>query len=345
MFIEDKMDNLIQFKTFLTIEKGQGERTILTNIKLAKRLLSELEVLTPETVSPFIYKMVQEKKAPSYIKQYIIVIKHWGECFQLESLQDYHFPKKLRIDRDPFIKGTFTDEEVNAFLALPNPHLTEGVFKKRYEMWVLFYYILFYHGMRTIEVAKLRVNDVDFGRNVIMTFSKVKEVRLIPISPMVRKMLREYINNLEGVYLFPAYHSSSKGKGIDYVQQNDWNYFFKNQIKRLGIKRDNLTPYSARHTYGTRQADEDVGIEKIGEIMGHKKVQTTMKYVHMSIKRLQKVQDNDRLVEMHKTAVEQIKQLYEIQHELEKRFIKKVHSLISISEDGSKLVVEFNVRR
>lgn len=341
------MDQITAFSIFLKIEKGQREGTINTNLKLIKKILAETLDLNASSFAKCVYEMIAKNMSPSYIKQQIIAVKHWGECFNIPELADYKSPKRIKVERRPFVKASFSDEEVTAFLALPNPN-SNGEYKNyynRYEMWIIFYAILFYHGMRTIEIAKLTINDIDFGRNVILAYSKIQEIRLIPISPVVREKLRDYIAKLEGKHLFPAFHKTASLSGIEHVQQNDWNYFFKKQIERLGIKRENLTPYSGRHTYGTRMTEEDVSPFKIKTLMGHKRLETTLQYTHMDLKSLRAVQDNDRLTLAHKTGGELLREIHKTQKAIEEKFMNKVHTLINMSIDGDELHVVFRVRK
>ncbi len=293
------MDKLEIFITFLQKERGQRERTLQTNRKMIKKILREIVPLSLPTIGVFISSLIEKQASPSYIKQHIGLLRQWGECFDLE-FKNYPYPKMFH--KSEFKREVFADQEILDFLALPNPytktHKRKGVYKDRYDMWIIFYTVLFYHGCRTLEIAQLEVDMFDFGQNLInlpSRITKTKDARSIPISPQVREQLYRYVNGLTQPYLFPSFHESTKERGVMHVQQMDWNCFFKKQLERLGIKRKNLTPYSGRHSYGTRQAEEDVHLSKIKGIMGHKRITTTEGYIHLGMKALREVQDNDRL--------------------------------------------------
>lgn len=326
------------FLFFLRREKGQTERTIKTNRKLITKLQKECGVLDVKSVRSFINKCLDKKLSPSYIKQHVSIVRQWGECFKIPELQEYPYPQ-IHHSTD-FVRGIFSDDEIVAFLSLPNPH-TPGVYADRYDMWMLFYKILFFHGMRTIEVAQLTVDMVDFGRNAFVvppSKSKTHTERLIPLSPEVKDELRQYIARLSQENLFPPLHKSTKAP---HVGQCDWNLFFKKQLDRLGIKRKNLNPYSTRHSYGTRQVDEDVNLFKIKEIMGHKRIETTMKYLQTSLKSLQKIQDNDRLRRQAGAAL--LKNLIAFCYEYESKFGDKLLVNIDKSLDGKHAVIDITV--
>jgi integrase/recombinase XerD len=43
-----------------------------------------------------------------------------------------------------------------------------------------------------------------------------------------------------------------------------------------------LTVHTLRHTFGAHKADKHMGIATLQEVMGHKKKETTLKYIHLA---------------------------------------------------------------
>lgn len=311
-----------------------------------RKILVSCVPLSMDTLGIFVKALIARKASPSYVKQHISLIRQWGECFALHDLQEYKYPKFNY--ESSFVRATFEDDEIHTFLNAPNPHPVGGTYSLRYEMWIIFYTILFYHGLRTIEISKLVTEYIDFGRNVIIIpkhISKTGQERLIPISPSVTEKLKEYIFTLSQDHLFPAFHKRSRERGVLHVQCNDWERFFNLQIKRIGLKRKNLTPYSGRHTYGSRQSEEDVSVFKIKEIMGHKKVETTMKYVHTSLKSLRKVQENDRLSRHALPGKAQIAQIYHKIREIEDHYVSGILTIITPTDDSKELHIVFKIKK
>jgi integrase len=285
------MDTLNMFTRFLRQERGQKESTIRTNLKMMRKILRLVDPLSHENVERFLKELIVNRAAPSSVKQNVAVLRQWGQCFDIPFLKILQCPKMFY--RSSFVRATFSDDEIENFLNLPNPYprlyKTKGIYHGRYEMWIIFYSILFYHGMRTGEIAKLQVDMFDFGLDLINLPSEITKTarpRSIPMSPAVRDKLYNYVNSLDQAYLFPSLHETTKERGVLHIKENEWNYFFKKQILRLGIKRKNLNPYSGRHTYGTRQAEEGVHLSKIKAIMGHERIQTTEGYIHLGMKSL-----------------------------------------------------------
>jgi len=143
-------------------------------------------------------------------------------------------------------------------------------------------------GMRPGEVAHLTINTVDFGRNIfILKDTKTNTPRFVPIPPNVLKDLQAHVESIKTEYLFPAERGGNRRKEEKVVDDVDWHYNFQQRIKRLGIKRDNLSCYSLRHSFITTMLEEDVNLFKVQKIVGHRRLETTAHYTHLTTKDLQ----------------------------------------------------------
>lgn len=284
---------------------------------MVKRIRRVCVPLRKKTVDEFITSLIDERKKSSYINKYIIVIRYWGECFHIPSLANYPYCK-LRQHND-FVREIFTDKEIEAFLALPNPCKKKSVYWKRYKMWTLFWYINAYQGFRPGETIKFTRASIDLGRNVFLVHGKTG-MRVVPISFILRKKLKDYLATLEGEQLFPPLHH----RHLSYMTQTSWEADFAKRIARLGIKRPHLDPYSFRHSFGTRMAEEDYSLFKIQQAMGHRKVETTQKYMHMSLKGVEQMIDGDRLALSYKSGSELIKRLLGTLREFEQQYPDKL---------------------
>ncbi|MCL5018874.1 MAG: site-specific integrase [Patescibacteria group bacterium] len=181
------------------------------------------------------------------------------------------------------IKATLSDEEIEAFLKLlpKRKGKKEGL---NYNKWTLFFSLMAFTGMRSGEVASLKVDQVDFGRGIfVIEDSKTNTPRFVPIPPNIKTVLENYVKKCTG-YLFPSPRNGKDGV----VRNVDWGYQFHQRLNRLGIKRKYLTPYSLRHSFITRMLEEDVNIFKIQKIVGHRDLRTTAHYTHLTTKDIQR---------------------------------------------------------
>lgn len=218
----------------------------------------------------------------SYINHYVDFAGVWSDyLIYRKETPDPRFKELKYFKIEPVNKSTMSDDEIESFLSL-KPQLKGPKYRKGYNTWTLFFSILAYTGMRPNEVATLTIGNVDFGRNVFIVTSensKTHDQRFVPMASVLVEPLQKHIETC-GEYLFMQYTKT--------FNSVDWSYNFHKRIKRLGIKRPGLTTYSLRHSFITRLLDEDVNLFKVQKIVGHRRVDTTAKYEHLTTKDIQK---------------------------------------------------------
>ena len=200
-----------------------------------------------------------------------------------ESIYSIKKLKEVAVNR-----ATMSDDEIESFLNLP-PQCKGEKYKQNYDRYTLFYSILAYSGMRPREVATLSIDKVDFGRNVFVVtqdISKTHTQRLIPIAPNILEPLKAHVATCDK-WLFPAVQGKTHRFIEPVIDNVDWGYNFHQRLKRLGIKRTGLCPYSFRHSMITRLLEQDVALFKVMKIAGHTRSQTTEAYSHLTTKDIQ----------------------------------------------------------
>lgn len=131
-----------------------------------------------------------------------------------------------------------------------------------------------YTGMRQSELLRLRAVDVDLGLNHIHVggrpevVTKAGNYRCIPIHERIKDILiarMEYAN--PNVRLF-----GDEWRGRDQLLRA----FVK--IRNYIGKDDKYVFHSLRHSFGTWCAEAGVPIRTIMDLMGHKRIETTLRY-------------------------------------------------------------------
>lgn len=250
---------------------------------------------------------------------------------------------------EPVNKSTMSDEEIEAFLKLENPTVTQKhrtgklMTKKIFtdESWerrTLFWSCCAFGGLRMNEAAKLTVNDLDFGRNVFLINNptNIKKSRLIPIAPHLSTKLQEYIKGLDGPLLFP-----SERNGAPYGSSVWWRDF-QSRIERIGVKRSNLTPYSLRHSFCVQMLDAEAPFPVVMAAMGHSKPETTLQYVHLSVKNVERAMARLPLVRKYAdprnilvALLDSVGKLFERDERFEK----------TIEDKGDEVVIRIKIKK
>jgi site-specific recombinase XerD len=136
-------------------------------------------------------------------------------------------------------------------------------------------------GIRWSELAYLTIDDVDFDNKVLtVRQGKGKKDRQIPLVDEEMKTLRNYLRYrasqlvLDDEIFFLAKNGTS-------LNVSTVKYIIAKYVKKAGIRKK-VSVHTLRHTFGAHKADKNMGIATLQEVMGHKKKETTLKYIHLA---------------------------------------------------------------
>jgi integrase/recombinase XerD len=139
-------------------------------------------------------------------------------------------------------------------------------------------------GLRRSEILNLTPGNVDSSRGfLIISQSKGKKDRLVPISEKTINMLREYyIAYKPKIWLFEGHP-----EGTQY-SETSLAKILKKCCQAAKISRP-VTLHWLRHSYATHLLEAGTDLRYIQELLGHKSSKTTEIYTHVSDKSLQKI--------------------------------------------------------
>jgi site-specific recombinase XerD len=132
-------------------------------------------------------------------------------------------------------------------------------------------------GLRTSEVVKLRVKDIDSGRMVIrVEQGKGQKDRYIMLSPKLLTLLRLYYKVVRpSEWLFPGRFPNTH-LSVDRVEQACCK-----ARQALGMSKK-VTIRMLRHCFATHMLDNGTNIRIIQILLGHRRLETTAIYTHIS---------------------------------------------------------------
>lgn len=150
--------------------------------------------------------------------------------------------------------------------------------------------LLYASGLRVSELVSLTLQDIYSRQRILKIIGKGNKQRMVPYSIHAQQTLNSYINDCRnqifiknGIsdptnYLFV----NDKGKplttrGVEYI------------ISKIDEKAGTnlkLHPHTLRHTFATHLLDNGADLRTIQELLGHKSLNTTQVYTHVSTKRM-----------------------------------------------------------
>jgi integrase len=136
-------------------------------------------------------------------------------------------------------------------------------------------------GARAGEIFNLVWADIDFPHTIVtLRDTKNEDTRQAFMTPQVEKMLTA--RQSHGFKKSNLIFENRNGKKIREVSNA-----FARAIQKLGFNkdaidaRDKIVFHSLRHTFGSWLALEETPLLTIKELMGHRKIEMTLKYAHL----------------------------------------------------------------
>jgi len=221
------------------------------------------EELGPEEIRQYQLHLIQEKKVG------------WSSFNQavcgLRFLYRFTVPREWHVQMIPFGKRPRKLPDV---LGQPEvERLLECVHYPKHRVALL---TLYAAGLRLSEGLNLKVADIDSTRMLLkVTYGKGAKQRLVPLSPRLLAVLREYWKLARPTsFLFPG-----KTAGVP-LSSTTVQKACKLATRQAGILKE-VTPHTLRHSYATGLLEAGVDLLTIGKLLGHKSFTTTLIYLHV----------------------------------------------------------------
>lgn len=193
----------------------------------------------------------------------------------------------------------------------------QQLFKHIKSTKLLILQLLYGSGLRLMELARLRVKDIDFGSNLIFVRSSKGDKDRSTILPTCIKIeLQLHLKKVKDLhkkdielgygevylpdglerkypkaakewlwqYVFPSNKLSLDPRSgkirRHHISEKVMQSAIKSATKKTGIAK-HITVHTMRHSFATHLLLDGVNIREIQELLGHKNVETTMIYTHV----------------------------------------------------------------
>lgn len=136
-------------------------------------------------------------------------------------------------------------------------------------------------GMRQNEIMSLIWQQIDFNRkHILLEKTKNKTRRTIPLAGLALELLQKHwqARTVHHLLLFPG---KIPGQPIDL--RKAW----LSALKQSGV--EDFTFHDLRHSAGSYLAMSGCSLVEIGTLLGHKRLEMTKRYAHLSQQHLSKV--------------------------------------------------------
>jgi integrase len=127
-------------------------------------------------------------------------------------------------------------------------------------------------GMRRGEILNIKWTDIDFKRDVICLLeTKSDEKREVPMNEAVKDALIKVRRNPKSPYVF----CYKNGEQVKDIRKSFWT-----ALKKSGIK--DFRFHDLRHSAASHLVMAGIDLNTVREILGHKTIEMTLRYAHLS---------------------------------------------------------------
>jgi integrase/recombinase XerC/integrase/recombinase XerD len=152
---------------------------------------------------------------------------------------------------------------------------TNGIFYK------CFLALLADTGARIQEIMFIEKKNVDLNTNeILLTHTKTKVDRTVYFTDKLSKSIIKKMMKIKSDHKY-LLHNIDKNRAANY---DDIRYILRQVKKKLKIKK--LHAHMFRHTVATYLMETGISLINLMDILGHKNLETTKRYLHMSKKHI-----------------------------------------------------------
>ena len=307
-YFKDKAEFIFQEKSLESVEYKKSHLRPI-------HFLEPLDELKKQAIQTFIRYLNSKRYSPNTIKVYSDSMSTFLRYFSMKDITDISNDDLIDFNNNYILKNNFSssfqNQVVNAvklyFSAIQHKKIdVELIHRPRREKVLpnvlskeevkailnahvnikhkMMLSLIYSCGLRCGELLALQPMHIDSKRNIILLkHAKGKKDRIVPLSPLILKLLREYYK----IYKPKTYLFEGTILGEPYSEKS-LQSVLKQAIKKVGIAKP-VTLHWLRHSYATHLLESGTDLRYIQELLGHSSSKTTEIYTHVSTKSIQQI--------------------------------------------------------
>lgn len=258
-----------EFLNYLKDERNYSDKTIL-NYKMDlenfynyinKKKTKKIDF---DFLQEYIENLSQKKYSTKSIQRHISSLKSYFKFLYNKNYINVNPAELLCLPKNE--------------IKLPN-YLTIIDLEKIYELDLslrdkLIVELLYSTGIRLSELVNIKISDINFYDKTIKVLGKGNKERYVLFGSVCSKLLKEYINNENRVYLL-------LNKNGNKLSERGVEYIIEKIFKSINVHAK-LTPHTLRHTFATHMLDNGCDLVTVQKLLGHSDLSTTSIYTHIS---------------------------------------------------------------
>jgi integrase/recombinase XerD len=165
-----------------------------------------------------------------------------------------------------------TFEEITTFLENIDTSTAQGL-KDR-----TLFELIYSSGLRVSEACGIKVKDIDFERREVIVKGKRDRDRVVPISKVARDFLIAFLGlrvDEPDTWLFCGTRIGKNLSGESVSRR------FRTLLRRFNMDKKEISTHSIRHSTATHLLENGASVRHIQELLGHRYIETTVRYTQI----------------------------------------------------------------
>jgi len=250
--------------------RGKAERTIKSYVADMRLMVERTGIhpaqLTEEQITAYLDELLEERKvAASTFVQHVSAMQFF---FTHVVPRDFPILQEARPRRRRLLPTVISVEQVASVL--------HGI---RVPRIFTFSSAVYGCGLRTSEAMDLTAKSINGERSALHVINgKGGTDRVVPIPPRVLQILEDHMQR-ENITRGPLFRSPvipGRAMGTDSAVRG----LHLAAVKSGLVQK--ITPRTLRHCYATHLLERGVSLRAIQELLGHRNIQTTTIYTHLT---------------------------------------------------------------
>lgn len=150
-------------------------------------------------------------------------------------------------------------------------------------------YLMTHYGLRTGEISTLTIDAIDWDAETLrVAQSKTSSILELPLTPPAAAVLKRYLRRgrprTDRTELFLTAFAPTGPLTTPSI-----GALFRRRVRHSGLPLTDKSPYGLRHGFAMRLLEQGVGVKAIGDLLGHRSLESTCVYLRLHIDALREV--------------------------------------------------------
>lgn len=235
-------------------------------------------------------KVEQQGLSQSSLQRMLSAIRQFMKWAEQNEQMAFNPADDFQLKRQSRpLPGMIDIETVNQILDQPAP---KGEVQQ--QMWLrdkAILELLYSSGLRLAEVQGLRIQDLDFNRQLLRITGKGNKTRIVPFGSKAKESVMAWLQ------IYPLWHGDFVPEAHVFITQKgnplgarQIENRVKLQAQRAGVNVD-LHPHLLRHCFASHMLSNSRDLRAVQEMLGHSNLTTTQIYTHVDFDHLANIYD------------------------------------------------------